>query len=120
MPETLSWSEWSVWIGGGFVAAGALLSIIGALGVLRFPDVFTRIHAASITDTGGASLVILGLALIAGLEPLTLKLLLIWVFIMLTTPAAAHALANAAFCSGHAPWAGGDGVTMPKKKERSR
>lgn len=90
--------------GGGFVLAGALLTIVGAIGVLRFPDVYTRIHAASITDTGGAGLVILGLCLIAGLEAITLKLLLAWVFIMLATPAAANALANAAFSAGHAPW----------------
>jgi multicomponent Na+:H+ antiporter subunit G len=109
MPDTLHL------VGGGFVAAGALLSIVGALGVLRFPDVFTRIHAASITDTGGASLVILGLGLIAGLTPLTLKLLLIWAFIMLTTPAAANALANAAFGSGHAPWATGDRAARADK-----
>lgn len=101
MPDAMFWT------GAGFVAAGALLAIVGAIGVLRFPDFYTRIHAASITDTGGASLVILGLGLIAGLAPLTLKLLLVWAFIMLATPAAASALANAAFGSGHSPWADG-------------
>ncbi len=112
MPDTLHLA------GGGLVAAGALLAIIGALGVLRFPDVFTRIHAASITDTGGASLVILGLGLIAGLTPLTLKLLLVWVFIILATPAAANALANAAFGSGEAPWRSGDAAGRRGKGER--
>ena len=90
--------------GGGLVLAGAVLTIVGAIGLLRFPDVYTRIHAASITDTGGAGLIFLGLCLIAGLETITLKLLLAWAFIMLATPAAANALANAAFCAGHAPW----------------
>ena len=107
MPEWMAWPDMLVWIGGGLVAAGALLAIVGAIGVLRFPDVYTRIHAASITDTGGAGLVILGLALLSGLTPTTLKLLLVWVFIMLATPAAANALANAAFGSGHAPWTSG-------------
>jgi multicomponent Na+:H+ antiporter subunit G len=93
-------------VGGGFAVAGALLVLLGAIGVLRFPDVYTRIHAASITDTGGASLMILGLCLIGGLSPVTLKLVIAWVFIMLTSPAAAHALANAAFSSGHSPWIG--------------
>ena len=101
MPEAL------VWTGGGLVAAGALLAVIGAVGVLRFPDVYTRIHAASITDTGGAGLIILGLGLLSGLTPTTLKLLLVWVFIMLATPAAANALANAAFGSGYSPWNAG-------------
>lgn len=91
------------WIGGGLAIAGSLLTLLGAVGVLRFPDVYTRIHAASITDTGGATLVLLGLGLISGLTLETLKLAFIWVFVMLTTPAAANALANAAFSSGHKP-----------------
>lgn len=91
------------WIGGGFVVAGVALSLLGAIGVLRFPDFYTRIHAASITDTGGASLILLGLCLIAGLTLTTLKLVFVWVFVMLTTPVAANALANAAFSSGHKP-----------------
>ena len=92
-----------VWIGGGLVVVGTLFTLLGAVGVLRFPDVYTRIHAASLTDTGGASLVLLGLALISGLHAETLKLGLAWIFLMLTTPAAANALANAAYGSGHKP-----------------
>lgn len=92
-----------VWTGGGFVVAGVLLTLLGTLGLLRFPDVYTRIHAVSLTDTGGATLVLLGLALVSGLEPETLKLGIIWLFIMLTTPAAANALANAAYGSNHKP-----------------
>lgn len=92
-----------VWIGGVFVVIGMLFTLLGAVGVLRFPDVYTRIHATSLTDTGGASLVLLGLALVSGLNAETLKLGLVWVFIMLTTPAAANALANAAYGSGHKP-----------------
>jgi multicomponent Na+:H+ antiporter subunit G len=94
------------YIGGGLVAVGALLSLIGALGVLRFPDVYTRIHAASITDTGGATLILIGLSLIAGWSMETLKLVVAWFFLLLTTPVAAHALGNAAFSAGHAPWIG--------------
>lgn len=90
-------------IGGGLVVIGVLLSILGAVGVLKFPDVYTRIHAASITDTAGASLVLLGLCLVAGITLTTLKLAFIWMFVMLTTPVAANALANAAFGSGHQP-----------------
>lgn len=91
------------WIGGGLVVAGTLLTLVGSIGVLRFPDVYTRIHAASVTDTGGASLVLLGLGLLSGWTMETLKLGLAWAFIMLTTPAAANALANAAFSAGHKP-----------------
>ena len=59
-----------------------------------------------ITDTGGATLMIIGLGLISGLQMVTLKLVLVWVFILLTSPAAANALANAAYSSGHSPWIG--------------
>ena len=91
------------WIGGAVIVAGALLSILGAIGVLRFPDVYTRIHAASLTDTGGATLMLLGMGLIAGVSPVAIKLGLVWIFVMFTTPTAANALANAAFSSGHRP-----------------
>lgn len=94
------------WIGGGLVVLGSLLTLLGAIGVLRFPDVYTRIHAASLTDTGGATLALLGLGLISGLTAETLKLFFIWAFIMLTTPAAANALANGAYGSGHKPRVG--------------
>lgn len=91
------------WIGGAFIVAGALLSILGAVGVLRFPDVYTRIHAASLTDTGGATLMLLGMGFLSPLGFITLKLLLVWGFIMLTSPAAANALANAAYGAGVRP-----------------
>ncbi len=96
-------AEALTWIGGALIAAGALLSILGAVGVLRFPDVYTRIHAASLTDTGGASLMLLGMGMLSPLGLVTLKLLLVWGFIMLTSPAAANALANAAFGAGVRP-----------------
>jgi multicomponent Na+:H+ antiporter subunit G len=91
------------WIGGTLIALGALWSIMGAAGVLRFPDVYTRIHAASLTDTGGATLMLLGMGFMVEPGIVTLKLFFVWAFVMLTTPAAANALANAAFSSGHRP-----------------
>ena len=105
-----------VWIGGGLVIAGTLLGLLGAGGVLRFPDVYTRLHAASLTDTGGATLVLLGLGLISGLHLDTVKLFFCWAFIMLTTPAAANALANAAYGSGHKPRIGTFQI-MPADKD---
>jgi multicomponent Na+:H+ antiporter subunit G len=93
-------------IGASLVVFGAALAIVGAIGVLRFPDFYTRIHAASITDTGGATLAIAGLAMISGASLVTIKLVIIWVFIMATSPTAAHALASAAFGSGERPLLG--------------
>jgi multicomponent Na+:H+ antiporter subunit G len=91
------------WVGGALIVAGALLSILGAVGVLRFPDVYTRIHAASLTDTGGATLMLLGMGFMSPLGFVMLKLLLVWGFIMLTSPAAANALANAVYSAGVRP-----------------
>jgi multicomponent Na+:H+ antiporter subunit G len=64
--------------------------------MLRFPDFFTRLHAASVIDTLGSMLIVLGLILQAGLSLVTVKLLLIIFLILFTTPTAAHALARAA------------------------
>ena len=76
--------------------AGSIFIIIGTIGLIRFPDFFTRLHAASIVDTSGCILIMFGLMLQAGLSIVTVKLFLVVVFILFTTPAAAHALAKAA------------------------
>ncbi|MEZ5939553.1 MAG: monovalent cation/H(+) antiporter subunit G [Hyphomonadaceae bacterium] len=90
-------------VGWALVLFGALLAFLGAIGVMRFPDIYTRLHAASITDTGGATVMLLGLALISGLTQETGKLAITWGLIMLTSPTAAHALANAAWSAGVQP-----------------
>jgi multicomponent Na+:H+ antiporter subunit G len=113
MPDLLHW------VGGGIALAGVLVSILGAVGVLRFPDVYTRIHAASVTDTGGATLVLLGLCLIAGATAVTIKLVIVWLLILLTTPAAANALANAAYSSGHHPRIGTFQLTRPGDRRKT-
>ena len=70
---------------------------------MRFPDFFTRQHAAGITDTGGAGFLLAGLMLQGGLTIVTVKLVLILVFIFFTSPTATHALAQAALSSGIKP-----------------
>lgn len=75
---------------------GGAFCLIGATGVLRMPDFFTRMHAASVTDTLGAGLMLAGLVLQAGLTLVTVKLIVIGLLILLTSPAATHALAQAA------------------------
>ena len=82
---------------------GGLLGIIGGIGMHRFPDFYTRLHAASITDTLCAAFFLLGLVLQAGLTLASFKLLLIFVFIFLTSPTATHSLANAAMIGGYKP-----------------
>lgn len=83
--------------------AGGLLGIIGGIGIYRFPDFYSRLHAAGITDTLCAMLILLGLGLQAGWGIATFKLALIFVFLLFTCPTASHALANAALHSGLKP-----------------
>jgi multicomponent Na+:H+ antiporter subunit G len=83
--------------------AGALLCLVGTVGVLRFPDIYTRLHAASITDTSGAALVLIGMMLLSPGWLTVAKLFAICVFLFLTSPAASHALANAAHTAGVQP-----------------
>jgi multicomponent Na+:H+ antiporter subunit G len=97
------------------LAAGSLFCMIGALGLLRMPDFFTRMHAASVTDTLGAGLILLGLMVQAGLTLITVKLIAIGVLIFFTSPAATHALARAALARGVKPLLAGDEVTSSKK-----
>ena len=78
------------------ILAGSVFVVIGAIGLLRMPDLYTRMHAASVTDTLGAGLLLGGLMLQAGLSLVTLKLLFLLALIFLLGPVATHALAQAA------------------------
>lgn len=79
-----------------FILAGSAFIIIGAIGLVRMPDLYTRMHAASVSDTLGAGLLITGLILQAGFTLVTLKLLFLMVLFFFTGPVATHALAQAA------------------------
>ena len=68
-------------ISAGLLAAGSIFVLIGAFGLIRLPDFYTRLHAAGITDTLGAELILLGLMFQAGLSLVTVKLILISLFI---------------------------------------
>ena len=85
-------------LGGGFFV------FVGGLGAIRMPDLFTRMHATSVTDTLGSMLIISGLMLQAGLSLATLKLAIILLFLLLTSPVSGYALANSALVSGHRPF----------------
>jgi multicomponent Na+:H+ antiporter subunit G len=75
---------------------GGFFGIVGGIGLLRFPDLFSRFHAAGVTDTLGAGLILIGLMLQAGWSLITIKLVLILAFGLFTSPTATHALAKAA------------------------
>lgn len=83
-------------VGGGFI-------LVGSLGLVRLPDVWSRIHAAGIIDTIGAELILIGMMFQTGLTQTTLKLALIGLFLFITGPTATHAVANASFIAGIRP-----------------
>jgi multicomponent Na+:H+ antiporter subunit G len=87
------------------LVAGGLFALIGGVGLLRMPTFFTRMHAASVTDTVGAGLILLGLALQAGFTLVAAKLAVIGLLIFFTSPVATHALAKAALARGVDPLA---------------
>ena len=90
-------------VSGILLGIGALLLVSGSVGLLRFPDFYTRMHAAGVTDTLAAMLTILGLMLITGWNIVLVKLGLILLFILFTSPTASHALAKAAQHGGLKP-----------------
>lgn len=85
------------------LTAGGVFVFIGGLGALRMPNLYTRVHAASLTDTIAAVLIIGGIMLQAGLTLATIKLAAILLFLLLTSPTASNALASAAILSGLQP-----------------
>jgi len=87
-----------------FMFSGFFFIVVTALGVIRFPDFYTRLHAAGKGDTLGIGLFIMGLALYNGFNLLSLKLLVIVLFVFLANPIGCHALSRAAFKSGLEPW----------------
>ncbi len=88
------------------ILMGMFFVFAGTLGVLRLPDFYTRIHAAGMTDTLGAEMVLFGLIVQAGFSQMGLKLLLISFLLLLTSPTATHAVANAAYRAGLKPMLG--------------
>ena len=82
---------------------GGISVLIGGIGALRMPDIYTRMHAASVTDSMGAILVLTGIMLQAGLSLATIKLAAILLFLLLTSPTASNALAAAALIAGSKP-----------------
>lgn len=84
--------------------AGSAFALTGGIGVLRLPDFYTRLHAASLVDTAAVGLICLGLMLQSESWLVAVKLLLILAFLFFTSPTAAHALAKAALGEGLKPW----------------
>ena len=91
---------------------GSLSIIIGACGLIKLPDVFSRIHAAGMIDTAGASFIILGMILQTGFSLITAKLVFIGIFIFFTSPITGHVTANLARKKGVNPIGKTKGKTL--------
>lgn len=102
--EIASWSA---------ILLGSAFMLIGALGTLRFPDFWSRVHAVSVADSAGMLLLTLGMCIQGGFTLVTAKLVIIGVFLFITGPTATHAVANAAMVSGFLP-KGADEFRKPK------
>ena len=93
-------------IAGGLFGLGGFFVVLGAIGLLRFPDFYTRVHAAGVTDTLGAELILLGMAVQSDSWWLVAKLALIALFLLFTGPVGTHALTHAAWVGGLNPLCG--------------
>lgn len=101
---------------------GCVVVLIGAVGVVRMPDLYTRMHAAGLSDSLGSALVLIGLALTSGSGTTVARLLMIVAFLWITSPTACHALAKSARAAGIVPWRApgdqADGVPTAAPRER--
>ncbi len=79
---------------------GAFCALIGAVGLLRLPDVYNRLHASTVSVVGGSVILIIGAGLINGIDTFLLKSLIIAFFIFITTPTGSHAIARSAYIRG--------------------
>ncbi|HHX83461.1 MAG TPA: monovalent cation/H(+) antiporter subunit G [Pseudomonadaceae bacterium] len=95
--DVLSW---------GCLLSGGFLGFSGAVGLFRFPDFFTRLHAASVTDTLATGLIVLGLILQANSLLMVLKLGLVLAILLYTSPTSAHSLGKSAIRGGLKPLQG--------------
>jgi multicomponent Na+:H+ antiporter subunit G len=93
-----------IWITAACIAIGLFFLVVAAIGMVRMPDVFSRSHALALTDTLGASLVLIGLALHQGLTLTAGKTLVVLILLLLMNPVISHATLRAALRAGLTPW----------------
>jgi len=87
-----------------FLMVGSFFVVGGAVGTMRFPDFYSRLHSAGVTDTLGAILILLGLMFLTADILIVVKLLFVGLFLFITGPTATHAIANAALTAGLRPF----------------
>jgi multicomponent Na+:H+ antiporter subunit G len=102
------------------IVGGGIFVVIGAIGLNRMPDVFTRMQATSVGDTFGAGLMIAGMMVEAGFSLVTAKLLFLLIFLWFTGPVATHALARAALTAGVKPVLAPDSPVGPDLSDAAK
>jgi multicomponent Na+:H+ antiporter subunit G len=105
------------YLSGFSLAIGTLALVVGSLGLIRLPDVFSRIHAVGMMDTAGVGFIVLGMMIHEGFSLISVKLAAVAVFLFFTSPIATHAVAQVAHKSGFSPVATG-AATSAKKVAR--
>lgn len=100
--------------------SGAFFYLVGTFGMLRMPDLFTRMHASSVSDTFGAGLLLVGMMFQAGFTLVLLKLVVILLLLVFTGPVATHALARAALHAGVKPQLADEPRSTAREKKPSK
>jgi multicomponent Na+:H+ antiporter subunit G len=100
------------WLSGGALLLGTAALLVGALGLVRLPNLFSRIHAVGVMDTAGVAFITLGMLIHEGFSLVSVKLAVVGVFLFFTSPIATHAVAQVAHRSGLSP-------VSPASKKRS-
>jgi len=103
---------------GFFLLVGSFLCISGGIGLLRFPDFYTRMHAVGVTDTLGAGMILVGLMILSTDLLVFAKLVMVLLFTLLIGPTTSHVLAKAAFHNGLQP-KDSNSLSQTKEKENT-
>lgn len=105
------------WLAAALIVAGSLVCLIGAIGVLRLPDCYSRMHAASKAGALGAALILAGVAAATG-GTTTLAVVFALAVVLASAPLAAHAVSRAAYRAGIRPVTGPLGDALAARRER--
>ncbi|MBB4051083.1 multicomponent Na+:H+ antiporter subunit G [Devosia subaequoris] len=92
-----------LYLGGTLLVLGAAFTLLAAIGVVRLPDLYTRMHAASKAGAVGGGLILLAVAVLSQDAAVSVRAIIGVMFVLLTTPVAAHLLARASYLTGYRP-----------------
>lgn len=91
------------YLAAALILVGSIFALLASIGILRLPDLYTRMHAASKAGAVGAGFILIAIALLSSEIPIILRALAGFFFLLLTTPVSAHLLAHASWRSGYKP-----------------